>query len=100
MSFCCFCSAGIVAWCPYLGFDRSGVFLEVSFGEGKMKNRILSAGLVLAVLLAICVTSISAQNVTGTIQGTVSDSKGGFVPNVAVTITNADQKVVVRTEIG
>ncbi len=62
-----------------------------------MKNRILSAGLVLAVLLAICVTSISAQNVTGTIQGTVSDSKGGFVPNVAVTITNADQKVVVRT---
>jgi len=62
-----------------------------------MKKRILSAGLVLATLLTICATAISAQNVTGTILGTVSDSKGGFVPNVAVTITNADQRVVVRT---
>src|SRR6266446_3377254 len=62
-----------------------------------MKNRILSAGLMLVALLTICATAISAQNVTGTILGTVSDSKGGFVPNVAVTITNADQKVVVRT---
>src|SRR5260370_39798761 len=42
-------------------------------------------------------TAISSQNVTVTILGTVSDSKGGFVPNVAVTITNADQRVVVRT---
>ena len=62
-----------------------------------MKNRILSAGLMLVALLTICATAISAQNVTGTILGTVSDSKGGFVPNVAVTITNADQRVVVRT---
>jgi uncharacterized lipoprotein YajG len=62
-----------------------------------MKNRILSAGLMLVALLTICATAISAQNVTGTILGTVSDSKGGFVPNVAVTITNADQKVLVRT---
>jgi hypothetical protein len=62
-----------------------------------MKNRILSLGLVLAALLAICATNISAQNVTGTILGTVSDSKGGVVPNVAVTITNADEKVIVRT---
>ena len=62
-----------------------------------MKDRILSGGLVLAVMLAICVITMSAQNVTGTILGTVSDSKGGVVPNVAVTITNADQRVVVRT---
>src|SRR6266478_935260 len=62
-----------------------------------MKNRILSAGLMLVALLTICATAISAQNVTGTILGTVSDSKGGVVPNVGVTITNADQKVVVRT---
>lgn len=38
-----------------------------------------------------------AQNVTGTISGTVSDSKGGVVPNVKVTVTNTDQKVDVRT---
>jgi len=62
-----------------------------------MKKRILSAGLVFAALLTICAAAISAQNVTGTILGTVSDSKGGFVPNVAVTITNADQRIVVRT---
>jgi hypothetical protein len=37
------------------------------------------------------------QNTTGTISGTVSDSKGGVVPNVKVTVTNADQQVVVRT---
>ncbi|MGB7845353.1 MAG: carboxypeptidase-like regulatory domain-containing protein [Candidatus Acidiferrum sp.] len=62
-----------------------------------MKNRILSAGLRLAALFTILATAVSAQNVTGTILGTVSDAKGGVVPNVTVTITNADQKVLVRT---
>jgi hypothetical protein len=37
------------------------------------------------------------QNITGTISGTVSDSKGGVVPNVKISVTNADQQVVVRT---
>src|SRR5438445_4951649 len=37
------------------------------------------------------------QNVTGTIAGTVSDSKGGVVPNGKVSVTNSDQQVVVRT---
>lgn len=36
------------------------------------------------------------QNITGTISGTVSDSKGGVVPNVKITVANADQQVVVR----
>lgn len=44
----------------------------------------------------MCVAA-AAQNVTGTIGGTVSDSKGGVVPNVTVKVTNADQQVVVRT---
>ena len=38
-----------------------------------------------------------AQEVTGSIVGTVTDSKGGVVPNAKVTITNSDQHVVVRT---
>jgi hypothetical protein len=50
--------------------------------------------------LFLVVVSLSAvtfgQNVTGTISGTVSDSKGGVVPNVKVTVTNTDQKVDVR----
>jgi len=37
-----------------------------------------------------------AQEVTGSISGTVTDSKGGAVPNAKVTITNSDQQVVVR----
>ncbi len=38
-----------------------------------------------------------AQEVTGSILGTVSDSKGGVVPNAKVIITNSDQQVAVRT---
>jgi hypothetical protein len=62
-----------------------------------MKRRILSAGVVLATFFAICAASAFGQNVTGTILGTVFDSKGGVVPNVAVSIINADQKIVIRT---
>src|SRR6266446_1803009 len=39
----------------------------------------------------------AAQETTGSISGTVTDSKGGVVPNAKVTITNTDQQVVVRT---
>jgi len=38
-----------------------------------------------------------AQEVTGSIAGTVADSNGGVVANATVTITNSDQHVVVRT---
>ena len=61
-----------------------------------MKRRILSAGFVLATLFAIGAASAFGQNVTGTILGTVFDSKGGVIPNVAVSIINADQKIVIR----
>jgi hypothetical protein len=49
-------------------------------------------------LLSLCVTCVClSQSVTGTISGTVSDPKGGVVPNVKITVTNADQQVDVRT---
>jgi hypothetical protein len=49
-------------------------------------------------LFVVCLSAASfGQNVTGTVSGTVSDSKGGVIPNVKVTVTNADQKVDVRT---
>ena len=50
----------------------------------------------MALLAGFCGVAARAQNVTGTIQGTVFDAKGGVVPNVAVTVTNQDQKVAVR----
>jgi hypothetical protein len=38
-----------------------------------------------------------AQQVTGSISGTVKDSSGAVVPKATVTITNTDQNVVART---
>src|SRR5579885_3070336 len=52
---------------------------------------------VLVLLAGLCGAVSSAQNVTGTIQGTVFDEKGGVVANAAITVTNQDQNVAVRT---
>jgi len=57
-----------------------------------MATRCFALFLFLAGLCGACL----GQNVTGTISGTVSDSKGGVMPNVSVTVTNADQKIAVR----
>src|SRR6266478_585995 len=61
---------------------------------GVMKRNSLA----LYVLLALCISAAiaSAQEITGSIVGIVTDSKGGVVPNAKVTITNTDQQVVVR----
>jgi Carboxypeptidase regulatory-like domain len=56
-----------------------------------------SLALSVLVSLCICAAIVSAQEITGSIVGTVMDSKGGVVPNAKVTITNTDQQVVVRT---
>ncbi|HEX8836300.1 MAG TPA: carboxypeptidase-like regulatory domain-containing protein [Candidatus Acidoferrum sp.] len=51
-----------------------------------------------ALLLMFCLSFASySQNVTGTILGTVTDSKGDAVANATVTITNTDQNIAVRT---
>ena len=51
-------------------------------------NRLLFVGLLLA-LLSLPVAA-SAQTVTGTLQGTVSDSKGAVVPGADVVVRNID----------
>lgn len=49
-------------------------------------------------LLMLCLSCASfSQNVTGTILGTVTDSKGDAVANATVSITNTDQNIAVRT---
>jgi len=49
------------------------------------------------VFLCVCAAIVSAQEVTGTIAGTVTDSRGGAVPNAKVILSNTDQQIVVRT---
>ena len=50
----------------------------------------------LALLLAACAGSTQAQEVTGTILGTVTDSSGAVVPNAKVTVTNTDRQAMER----
>ncbi len=52
---------------------------------------------IVAVLLGGMFGAAWAQEVTGSIAGTVSDSKGGVVPNAKVVITNSDRQVVLRS---
>lgn len=49
-----------------------------------------------ALLLALSATAF-AQEINGTISGTVKDASGAFVTGATVTITNADTKLDVRT---
>ena len=48
----------------------------------------------LLVSIVVCVTPLSAQVITGTIEGRVRDSQGGVLPGVTVTATNADTQAV------
>lgn len=50
----------------------------------------------LLVVLAL-VFSLAAQEITGTILGTVKDPSGAVIPNATVTVLNTDKNVVMRT---
>src|SRR5215475_6384980 len=61
-----------------------------------MSRRVVGVGFVVALLLCLCAGGSFAQNTTGTILGTVSDSGGGAVVGATVTIKNQDQDAVLR----
>ena len=51
-----------------------------------------------AAALCLCFSGlVVAQEITGSIAGTVKDANGAGVPNATVTITNSDTKLVTRT---
>ena len=52
--------------------------------------------LAITLLLAMVIPAV-AQQVTGSIAGTVKDSSGAVVPGATVTLTDTDKNVVVRT---
>jgi len=51
---------------------------------------------VVGLLLLLLAGSLAAQEITGTIVGTVKDSSGAVVANATVTVTNTDKNAVIR----
>ena len=49
-------------------------------------------------LVSLCSFSLAAQNITGTIQGTISDASGAVLPNVAVTAKNLGTNQIRQTQ--
>src|SRR5262249_18603709 len=77
--------------------------LEVSLGEGKMRRRVvvfrsLAVHLILGLILAFCGSSV-AQEITGTMFGTVTDKSGAVVAGATIRIENADQNGAVVREV-
>jgi hypothetical protein len=61
------------------------------------------SALLLAVLLGVSPALAQSQAANGSIEGTVSDSSGGVLPGVTVTVTNTDnglERTVVTNEDG
>jgi hypothetical protein len=67
-----------------------------------MLNHLWRGVMTLAMLAAVA-AGAAAQTVTGTIQGTVTDTSGGVLPGVTLTVRHADtgaERVVVTNEVG
>ncbi len=66
-------------------------------GKENMRIRAMISGLLGVAMIACLSTVMIAQEVTGTIVGTVKDSNGAAVSGATVTITDSAKNVVIRT---
>ncbi len=62
----------------------------------RVSNR-LKAAACAAIVLTLPCAPLLAQNISGTVSGTVRDSSGAVVPNATITITNTDQNSIIFT---
>ena len=56
-------------------------------------QRIARFGTLLALLAFVCAAPAAAQNTSGAIAGTITDTQGGVLPGVTLTVTNTDTGV-------
>lgn len=62
-----------------------------------MQKRVRFLQLITMTLLVVCSVFVSAQTITGGVNGTVTDSSGAVVPNAKVVATNIDTGVETAT---
>jgi hypothetical protein len=67
-------------------------FLSFLFKEESMQ-RIARFGTLLVLLALVGAWPAAAQNTSGAISGTITDSQGGVLPGVTLTVTNAETGV-------
>jgi len=61
-------------------------------------QRIARFGTLLVILALVCAGPAAAQNTSGAITGTITDTQGGVLPGVTLTVTNAETGVA-RTAV-
>jgi Carboxypeptidase regulatory-like domain len=61
-------------------------------------QRIARFGTLLAILALVCAGPAAAQSTSGAVAGTITDTQGGVLPGVTLTVTNADTGVA-RTSV-
>src|SRR5262245_65433298 len=61
-------------------------------------QRLVRFGVLVTILALIGVRSAAAQNTSGAIAGTITDTQGGVLPGVTLTVTNAETGVA-RTSV-
>ncbi|MDR3677003.1 MAG: carboxypeptidase-like regulatory domain-containing protein, partial [Acidobacteriota bacterium] len=68
------------------------------------KNHLVAKWAALLACLTVCLLSVPpvarAQNISGSILGTITDNSGAVIPGASVTVTNQDTGIEAKTQSG